>query len=288
MRVPKRAAGPEPGSLTGSRVERPLAPGTSASLARAGAANGGAGPGARPRRRGRGPGEARGAAAVAVTSREGVGAARSPPDYKRTRPAAAGVARRCVSGTSSACACSFFSFSSVPANVAAVSAPQLSKKVQKLVSGAAGSRAAATSGSRRAAPRAHSRPGFAVAAPATSVAAAAAWCQAVGRPWRWRQRRRCRVHLLLPRLRLGPLRCHRRPTCAIVPGAHARCFLNNFCNFPPLSSFLPTPTFFIRVKKKKCRKCPRIATSQLSFLSSRPTFFFFFKAATTLFSVILF
>lgn len=100
MRVPKRAAGPEPGSLTGSASRAPVAPGTSASLARAGAAMGARGPARGLGGGGAGPAKARGAAAVAVTSREGVGTARSPPDYKRTRPAAAGVARRCVSGTS--------------------------------------------------------------------------------------------------------------------------------------------------------------------------------------------
>lgn len=90
----QKSSGARAALADGPRVACPLAPGTSASLASAGATNGGAGPGARPRRRGRGPRAVRGAAAVAVTSREGVGAARQQPDYKRTRPAAAGVARR--------------------------------------------------------------------------------------------------------------------------------------------------------------------------------------------------
>lgn len=187
----QKSSGARAALADGPRVACPLAPGTSASLASAGATNGGAGPGARPRRRGRGPRAVRGAAAVAVTSREGVGAARQQPDYKRTRPAAAGVARRPSPPPPLLAPAPFFFFflptstssssSSIAAATAAVSAPQLSKKVQKLDSEAAGSRAAATSGSRWGAPRARSRPGFAVAAPVTSAAAAAAWCQAVGR-----------------------------------------------------------------------------------------------------------
>lgn len=246
---------------------------------------------ARLRGRGQwGRGARRAASAAGARGRRGSGSSGSGRDVTgggRRRPLAAGLQANAPGSGGSRSAprlryllrlrlLLFFPSPLVAANVAAVSAPQLSKKVQKLVSGAAGSRAAATSGSRRAAPRARGRPGFTVAAPATSVAAAAAWCQAVGRPWRWRQRRRCRGHLLLPRLRLGPLRCHRRPTCAIVPGAHARCFLNNFCNFPPLSSFLPTPPFFIRVKKKQ--KVSKVSTDChlpiiLPFLP--PHFFFF-------------
>lgn len=120
---------------------RPLAPGTSASLAGAGAANGARGPGGGgaggERRRG------------AVTSREGVGAAREPADDKPTRGAAAGVAGRRLSAVSCARACSFDP-SPPPGAPAAAAAPQLCKKVQKLGSGAAGSRAVVTSGIARA------------------------------------------------------------------------------------------------------------------------------------------
>lgn len=54
-----------------------------------------------------GGGRGRGAAAGAVTSREGVGAAREPADDKPTRGAAAGVAGRRLSAVSCARACSF-------------------------------------------------------------------------------------------------------------------------------------------------------------------------------------
>lgn len=85
----------------------------------------------------------------AVTSREGVGAAREPADDKPTRGAAAGVAGRRLSAVSCARACSFDP-SPPPGAPAAAAAPQLCKKVQKLGSGAAGSRAVVTSGIARA------------------------------------------------------------------------------------------------------------------------------------------
>lgn len=82
MRLLKRAAKSEPSPLTGSRALRLLAPGTSAYLSRAGAANGGEGPGARPRQRGRGP------------ARRGAGSGGSGRDVTgggRRRPLAAGL-----------------------------------------------------------------------------------------------------------------------------------------------------------------------------------------------------
>lgn len=249
-RVLKRAAGPEPRSLTGSRAARPLAPGTSASLARAGAANGGAGPGARPGRRGRGPGAARGAAAVAVTSREGVGAARRQPDYKRTRPATTGVARRCVSAAFSACACSFFPSSSRGGRgqCGGVCSTTFQESSETRLRGGRVARGGHL-GSRRGAPSARGRPGFAVAAPAASAAAAAAaaWCQAVGRPGRRRRRPglSCR-----PRRRRVPCAATAAPRAPSFPERTPRASSKIFITLPP--AFLSPRCYFLHKEKKSC------------------------------------
>lgn len=130
--------------------------------------------GARARR-----GSAPGAAAVAVTSREGVGAAREPPDYKGTRPAAAGVAWRRVSAVSSACACSFSSTSSSSSSSGCrchcgrVCSTTFQESSETRLWGGRVARSCHLR-SRGGAPRVRGRRGFSVAAPATSAAAAAA------------------------------------------------------------------------------------------------------------------
>ncbi|KAK2107048.1 hypothetical protein P7K49_016562 [Saguinus oedipus] len=222
-----QGSGSERRPLTGSRALRLLAPGTSASLLARARPMGARGrraasvAGARASR-----GAARGAAAVAVTSREGVGAARELPDYKRTLPAAAGVARPGVSAASSACACSFSSSSSSSSSSGCRGG--CGRKVRKLGYGAAVWRAAATSGAAgelrgRAAFRASRSLHLPRPPPLPLPPGARLWADpssggsGSGGGGSGVASRRLR-------LRLGPPRCHRRATCAVVPGAHDRGF----------------------------------------------------------------
>lgn len=154
---------------------------------------------------------------MAVTSREG----RRRPLRRRITSERARQRREslgnCVSGTSSACACASFAVPLFPRASRQCLLHNFPRSSETRLRGGPG-RARQLRRGRRAAPRAHSRPGFAVAAPATSVAAAAAWCQAVGRPWRWQQRRRCQGSSCCLVSVWVPCAACRRPTCAIVPG----------------------------------------------------------------------